>query len=48
MKMMLREFNDRLGFLVTPKDFVDTFDANTRPIVVWELENMGEEAKNPY
>ncbi len=50
MKVMFRQYRDRLEFLVTLKDFVDAFGANTQPIqkAIWGVEDLGRKASDLY
>jgi len=50
IKVMFRQYSDRLEFLVTLKDFVDAFGANTQPIqeAIWGVEELGRRAKDLY
>ena len=50
LKLGFREFNDRMNLLISLKDFVDKFGANTQKIqdMVLELQDMNKEAREEY
>ena len=50
LKGLFRQFRDRLNMLVTLKDFVDRFGANTYKIQeqIWDLQKMRRDADEQY
>jgi hypothetical protein len=50
VKSSLTEFRNKMAVLISLKDFVEKFGANTRKVqdMIWELDQMGREGKDHY
>jgi len=50
LKLAFREFADRMNMLITLKDFVEEFGANTQRIQnkIWDLQDMQRKANEQY